>query len=164
MKRIGILSDTHGYLNPALFDFFLACDEIWHAGDWGDPKVATDLLAFKPVRGVYGNIDGPEIRSRFSETAYFTVEDLKVFLIHIGGYPGRYSPGFRMQMHLQPIDLMICGHSHILKVMRDQKNKWMHINPGACGIHGFQVINTAVRFQVEAGKMSHLEVWEQKRS
>lgn len=164
MNRIGILSDTHGYLNPALFSFFKDCDELWHAGDWGDFEVARQLSEFKPVRGVFGNIDGPEIRSMFPETLSFDIEGLHVYMVHIGGYPGKYSPGFRKRMHLQPIDLMICGHSHILRVMRDPVNHWMHINPGACGNHGFQRVNTAVRLCIDQGKMSQLEVYEQKRS
>ncbi len=163
MKRIGILSDTHGYLNPTLFDFFKDVDEIWHAGDWGNFELVKQLEAFKPLRGVYGNIDGQDIRSVCPDINYFQVEDLKVMMLHIGGYPGRYSPGFRKIMKNQKIDLMVCGHSHILRIMRDPINKWMYINPGACGQHGFQKVNTAVRFKIEGSKMSEMEVWEQKR-
>ncbi|OYU95216.1 MAG: YfcE family phosphodiesterase [Bacteroidetes bacterium B1(2017)] len=163
MRRIGILSDTHGFLNPALFEFFKDVDEIWHAGDWGNFELVRKLEAFKPLRGVYGNIDGQEIRSVCPEINYFQVEEVKVLMIHIGGYPGRYSPGFRKIMKNQKIDLMVCGHSHILRVMRDPVNKWMHINPGACGQHGFQKVNTAVRFKIEGSKLSEMEVWEQKR-
>ncbi len=163
MKRIGILSDTHGYLNPTLFDFFKDVDEIWHAGDWGNFNLVKQLEAFKPLRGVYGNIDGQDIRAVCPDINYFQVEDLKVMMLHIGGYPGRYSPGFRKIMKNQKIDLMVCGHSHILRIMRDPINKWMYINPGACGQHGFQKVNTAVRFKIEGTKMSEMEVWEQKR-
>ena len=163
MKRIGILSDTHGYLNPTLFDFFKDVDEIWHAGDWGNFDLVKQLEAFKPLRGVYGNIDGQDIRSVCPDINYFQVEDLKVMMLHIGGYPGRYSPGFRKIMKNQKIDLMVCGHSHILRIMRDPINNWMYINPGACGQHGFQKVNTAVRFKIEGSKMSEMEVWEQKR-
>jgi uncharacterized protein len=163
MKQIGIMSDTHGFLNPSLFDFFKNCDEIWHAGDWGDSSVYEQLFRFKPLKGVYGNIDNQEMRLIFPEHLYFEVEGLKVFMIHIGGYPEHYSPGFKKIMHQQKIDLMICGHSHILRVMRDKKNMWMHINPGACGKHGFQKVNTAIRLCIDKGKMSNLEVWEQKR-
>jgi putative phosphoesterase len=164
MIQIGILSDTHGFLNPALFDFFKDCDEIWHAGDWGDPNVMTQLTAFKPLRGVYGNIDGKEIRMEFPELTLFQVEDLKVCMIHIGGYPGHYAPGFRNKIKEQQFDLLICGHSHILRVMRDTGNGWMFINPGACGNHGFQKVNTAIRLKITGKKMHDLEVWEQKRT
>ncbi|MDZ4667602.1 MAG: metallophosphoesterase family protein [bacterium] len=163
MKQIGILSDTHNFLPPALLNFFKDCDEIWHAGDWGNMEVVTQLEKFKPVRGVFGNIDSSEIRQIFPETNYFEVEELKVFMIHIGGYPDHYSPNFKKWMNKQKIDLMICGHSHILRVMKDLKNNWMHINPGACGNHGFQKVNTAIRLKVDGKKLLEMEVWEQKR-
>jgi hypothetical protein len=164
MKQIGIMSDTHGFLNPSLFDFFKDCDEIWHAGDWGNHELADSLVAFKPIKGVYGNIDGQQIRTLYPEVNYFKVEEVSVLMIHIGGYPGHYSPGFKKIMKNQKIDLMVCGHSHILKVMRDQSNNWMHINPGACGNHGFQTVNTAIRLKFDKTKMFDLEVWEQKRA
>ncbi len=163
MKQIGIMSDTHGFLNPSLNEFFKDCDEIWHAGDWGNIELVNSLEAFKPMRGVYGNIDGQEIRLRYPEINYFQIEGISVLMIHIGGYPGHYSPRFKNIMKNQPIDLMICGHSHILRVMRDQNNHWMHINPGACGNHGFQSVNTAVRLKIDKTKLLDLEVWEQKR-
>jgi putative phosphoesterase len=163
MKQIGIMSDTHSFLNPALKDFFKDCDEIWHAGDWGDIKVLKALENWKPLRGVYGNIDAQEIRQIFPEINYFTIEDLQVCMIHIGGYPQHYAPHFKKIMHQKPIDLMVCGHSHILRVMRDTQFGWMHINPGACGNHGFQKVNTAVRLKIEGKRLFDLEIWEQKR-
>jgi putative phosphoesterase len=163
MKQIGIMSDTHSFLNPSLKEFFKDCDEIWHAGDWGNIELANSLEAFKPMRGVYGNIDGHEIRLRYPEINYFKMEGIAVLMIHIGGYPSHYSPGFKKIMKNQPIDLMICGHSHILRVMKDQNNKWMHINPGACGNHGFQSVNTAIRLKIDNTRLFDLEVWEQKR-
>jgi len=163
MKQIGILSDTHGYLPPALKEFFANCDEIWHAGDWGTKALVEDLEQFKPLRGVYGNIDGTEIRQMVPETNYFEVEGLWVFMIHIGGYPDHYAPNFKKWIGKQKIDIMVCGHSHILRVMKDVKHNWLHINPGACGNHGFQKVNTALRFKIHDKKMTDLEVWEQKR-
>ncbi len=164
MKQIGVLSDTHGYLNPALFKFFENCDEIWHAGDWGSIEIVNKLKDFKPLKGVYGNIDGHEIRTEFPEVLKFRVEDLKVCILHIGGYPGSYSPAFKTILTQNKPDLMICGHSHILKVIRDQKNNLMHFNPGAAGNDGFHKVSTAIRFKIEGNKMSALEVWEQKRN
>lgn len=164
MKQIGIMSDTHGYFNPALKDFFKDCDEIWHAGDWGDPNLVQTIEKMKPIRGVYGNIDGQEIRQIFPEVNFFEVEGVHVCMTHIGGYPGHYSTFFKKIMHQKPIDLMVCGHSHILRVMRDETNKWLHINPGACGNHGFQKVNTAIRIKFENKRMFDLEVWEQKRN
>ncbi len=163
MKRIGILSDTHGFLNPALANFFANCDEIWHAGDWGS-DVAEPLEKLKPIKGVYGNIDGQSIRNTYPEYLHFEVEGIKVFMIHIAGYPQHYAPSFRNIIKNYKADLLICGHSHILRVMKDPINNWLLINPGACGNNGFQKVNTAVRLIISDGKMSDLEVWEQKRT
>ncbi len=163
MKKIGILSDTHGFLNPKLFDFFKDCDELWHAGDWGSIDLVYALRKFKPVKSVYGNIDGKEIRLEMPDILQFEVEKIKVCMLHIGGYPGNYSPEFKKIINQLSIDLMVCGHSHILRVMRDQKFNFMHINPGACGNHGFQPVNTAIRLKIEGSKLFDLEVWEQKR-
>ena len=162
MKQIGILSDTHGFLNPALFKFFENCDEIWHAGDWG-PNVAEQLLPFKPLRGVYGNIDDQKIRSEFPEILSFDCEGVNVFMIHIAGYPGHYAPNFKKITKNYSPQLLICGHSHILRVMKDPTFNWLLLNPGACGNHGFQKVNTAVRLKIDQGKMLEMEVWEQKR-
>jgi hypothetical protein len=162
MKRIGILSDTHGYLDPALFSFFENCDEIWHAGDWGE-EVAPALEKFKPIRGVYGNIDDPKIRSKYPEYLAFNCEGVEVLITHIAGYPGHYAPAFRKKVEKYSPQLLICGHSHILRVMKDAQFNWLLLNPGACGRHGFQKVNTAVRLIFDEGKMRDLEVWEQKR-
>lgn len=163
-KKIGILSDTHGYINPALFTFFENCDELWHAGDWGDIQTVETLQKFKPTKSVYGNIDGHEIRKEYPEVNLFTVEELKVCLIHIGGYPGKYSSVFGKILQSEKPDIMVCGHSHILKVMRDAKNQLMHFNPGACGNKGFHEICTAIRMKIEGKRMFDLEVWEHKRN
>ncbi|MBC7384449.1 MAG: metallophosphoesterase family protein [Bacteroidia bacterium] len=164
MKKIGILSDTHGFLNTKLFDFFTDCDEIWHAGDWGSVELFDTLEKFKPLRGVYGNIDGKDIRVLMPESLSFKVEGLSVCMLHIGGYPGNYSAGFKKVIRETEIDLMVCGHSHILKVMRDPTHNFLHINPGACGNHGFHQVNTAIRLKIESKKMFDLEIWEQKRN
>ncbi len=158
--RIGLLSDTHGYLDEQVFDFFAECEEVWHAGDIGDAEVADRLEAFRPLRAVYGNIDAPELRHRFPEDLRFTVEGLDVWITHIGGYPGRYNKRVRAVMAEHPPGLFICGHSHILKVMPDKKYGLLHINPGAAGRQGFHHLRTAVRFSLREGKVTDLEVIE----
>ena len=158
--KIGLISDTHSYLDPTVFDHFAACDEVWHGGDVGDPAVLDRLDAFKPVRGVYGNIDATEIRRRLPLNQVFTVEGLKVLITHIGGYPGRYVPRVRKLLDAERPDLYICGHSHILKVMVDKKRDCLHVNPGAAGRHGFHRMRTLVRFDVREGKPANLEVIE----
>lgn len=160
MKKIGLLSDTHSFLDEKIFSYFENCDEIWHAGDIGSREVADRLEAFKPLRAVYGNIDDPAMRRRFPEDLRFECEGLDVFITHIGGYPGRYSKRVREILQANPPDLYICGHSHILKVMPDRQTSLLHINPGACGIEGFHVMKTIIRFDVEAGKIENLEVIE----
>lgn len=160
MKRIGLLSDTHGYLDTAIFSYFEECDEIWHAGDIGTLDVVDQLEAFKPFKAVYGNIDGAEFRSFLPLNLRFEVEGVDVFITHIGGYPGRYNKRVREILQKDPPKLYICGHSHILKVMPDKKLDLLHINPGACGQHGFHKIRTIVRFSLEAGLVKDLEVIE----
>jgi putative phosphoesterase len=160
LKRIGLLSDTHSWLDPRLLDHFSACDEIWHAGDLGNLAISDELSRFKPLRAVYGNIDDQKVRIVHPEHLLFTVEGLKVYITHIGGYPGAYFNEARRYIEENKPGLFICGHSHICKVMRDQKYGLIHINPGAAGKHGFHKIRTAVRFMVEAGKIKDLEVIE----
>ncbi len=162
MKRIGLLSDTHSFLDESIFDFFAECDEVWHAGDIGEPELADRLEAFKPFRAVYGNIDGQAIRVRYPLDARFECEGLKVWMTHIGGYPKRYSKRVResLQEDPQPPGLFISGHSHILKVMPDRKYKLLHINPGACGHHGWHKMRTLVRFNIAEGRPQDLEVIE----
>jgi putative phosphoesterase len=158
--RIGLLSDTHSFLDPKLATHFADCDEIWHAGDIGELAVVEELEHWKPLRAVYGNIDDASIRQRFPEDLFFTVAGLPVFMTHIGSYPGGYKTRVRKLLdELQP-RLYICGHSHILKVMPDPKRELLHINPGACGQHGFHKIRTAVRFRIVAGEIQELEVIE----
>lgn len=160
MKKIGLLSDTHSYLHPQVFKYFDQVDEIWHAGDIGTAKLADELEGFKPFRAVYGNIDGADLRIRYPENNIFTLEEVAVFITHIGGYPGKYAPGVKALLLKNTPKLFICGHSHILKVMPDPALKLLHINPGACGQQGWHKVKTLVRFQLDAGNISNLEVIE----
>ncbi len=158
--KIGLLSDTHGYLDPKVFDYFADCDEVWHAGDLGTLELLEELEAFKSTRAVYGNIDGAEIRAAAPENLAWDCEGLKVFMTHIGGYPGRYNARVRALLDQEKPGLYICGHSHILKVMPDKKRQLLHINPGAAGKHGFHKVKTLIRFSVEEGRIMNLEVIE----
>ncbi len=160
MKLIGLLSDTHGWLDPQVFHDFKNVDEIWHAGDFGSHELADQLAAFKPLRGVYGNIDDGQMHRRFPERVSFTCENLKVCMQHIGGYPGRYAPGVKPWLQHEKAGLFISGHSHILKVQMDAGLQCLHINPGAAGKHGWHTIRTLVRFTVDSMKISNLEVIE----
>ena len=160
MKQIGILSDTHGYLHPKLFDVFKNCDEIWHAGDIGNSETLNKLLAFKPVRAVYGNIDGQTIRSSNPEVHSFYCEKLKVLMMHIGGYPGRYEKKAKLLIEKEKPGLFITGHSHILKVIPDHKYDLLHINPGAAGKFGLHLKITFIRLKVDGKDLSDLEVIE----
>ena len=155
---IGILSDTHGQLLPRVKDFLRSADEIWHAGDIGSAGVADELSGMKPLRAVHGNIDGTDIRSRFPESLLFEVEKLKVFMIHAGGYPGRYSPQSKKIIKLEKPGLFVCGHSHILKVIYDRKYSLLHINPGAAGNFGLHRSVTAVRLKIDGKDIKDLEV------
>ncbi len=160
MKKIGLLSDTHGYLDPAVFQYFEKCDEIWHAGDFGDLELADQLSLFKPLRGVYGNIDGQDVRKIYPEVLRFDCEGLDVLMIHIGGYPSRYQPKVRAMMLENPPKLFISGHSHILKVMYDKKFQCLHLNPGAAGKQGWHKVRTLLRFDIVDAKVQNLELIE----
>ena len=160
MTRIGLLSDTHGYLDASVFTHFDRCDEVWHAGDFGDIAVADTLAAFKPLRGVYGNIDGQDIRATYPEHLRFTCESVEVWMTHIGGYPGRYSPQVKQAIQQTPPKLFISGHSHILKVMFDQKLQCLHLNPGAAGKQGWHKVRTLLRFSIDDNRIENLEVIE----
>ncbi len=160
MIRIGLLSDTHSYLDPQLFSFFESCSEIWHAGDIGDLTLMDELEAFRSVRAVYGNIDDTATRQRFPEHQRFSLEGLQVWMTHIGGYPGKYPKRIKEKLVADPVGLFICGHSHILKVMSDKQHTLLHINPGAAGKHGFHQIRTAVRFSISEARVADLEVIE----
>ena len=160
MKRIGLISDTHHYLDDAVFKHFEKCDEIWHCGDFGIAAIAEQLEQFKPLKGVYGNIDGYDIRSRFPEVLPFTCEDVKVLMIHIGGYPGKYTPLAKAEIGSFQPQLFIAGHSHILKIMYDDKFKCLYMNPGAAGKQGWHKVSTLVRFVIDGTNIRDCEVVE----
>lgn len=161
MTRIGLLSDTHSHLDNSILTALEGCDEIWHAGDLGSIDVLTSLTRHAPiVRAVYGNIDGADIRLELPLDAHFVVEGVQTYITHIGGYPGRYTPRVRKALEAHRPGLYICGHSHILKVMPDKKRGLLHMNPGACGHHGFHQVRTVLRFYIDDGKIDGLEVVE----
>ena len=161
MMRIGLLSDTHGYLDPTLRDHFSECSEIWHAGDIGNPELLDELRSWgKQIRAVYGNIDSAEIRQETQENHLWECEQVRVLMTHIAGYPGRYKPRVRTLIERYQPHLVICGHSHILKVIYDHSLEHLHINPGACGIHGLHHMRTAVRFTIASDKITELQVIE----
>jgi len=163
MVRIGLLSDTHGYLDDAVFKHFENVDEIWHAGDFGNIELADKLAAFKPLKGVYGNIDSIDIRTVYPENLRFKCESVDVWITHIGGYPGKYSSLIRTEIYADPPKLFICGHSHILKVIHDKKLNCLHINPGAAGKQGWQKVQTLIRFCISDDKIHTLELIELKK-
>lgn len=160
MKKLGIISDTHGVFDIPLRDFLSSVDEIWHAGDVGSAELGDSIAAFKPLRGVYGNIDDGEIRRIFPEYNFFECEKVKILMTHIGGYPGRYTPRALEKIHEFKPDIFISGHSHILKVIYDKKYNVLHINPGAAGKYGFHHVRTAVRLEIEGTDIRNLEVGE----
>ncbi len=159
---IGILSDTHGFLDERIFDHFADCEEVWHAGDFGTMEVIERLRAFKPLRGVYGNIDDAHIRVQMPEDLRFVCAGVPVYMTHIGGYPGKYAPRVRKILQAEPPrgGLFVCGHSHILKIMPDRQGDFLHINPGACGNEGWHRFRTVVRLRLEEGTIQGVEVIE----
>lgn len=160
MKRIGLLSDTHGWWDERYAKHFAECDEIWHAGDIGSMLLVERLQEIAPLRAVYGNIDGGDVRRMFTEVYRFRCEEVEVVMTHIGGYPGHYSTAIYKRLVANPPQLFISGHSHILKVMYDKQLGCLHINPGAAGIQGFQTVRTLVRFTVDGKEIKDLEVVE----
>lgn len=184
MRRVGLISDTHGYLDPRLLDLFADVDEVWHAGDIGSLDVLEALRGFKPLRAVWGNADGADVRhavdprprfvfdaddpsasARAAEEARlgmlrFEVEGVSVLMTHIGGYPGRYSPKVLAQMRECPPRLMVAGHSHILRIIYDKKYACLHLNPGACGHYGIHTVRTALKFVIDGGKVMDMQILE----
>lgn len=158
--KIGLLSDTHGWIHPRLFDHFAECDEIWHAGDIGNIETADRLDAFKPLKAVYGNIDDALVRTTYPENLIFMAEETRVWLTHIGGTPGHYNRKVLPAIYENPPDLFICGHSHIAKVMYDKKAGFLYMNPGAAGYNGFHKYMTAIRFQIDGNNIHDLELIE----
>ena len=164
MKKILLLSDTHSHLDKAMLKYINQADEVWHAGDIGDVKVTDEIKKLKPLRAVYGNIDDALIRSEFPLHNRFFCEEIDVWITHIGGYPGRYTPSVRESLNNNPPKLFITGHSHILKVINDKKLGLLHMNPGAAGIHGFHQVRTMLRFEIHKDKIQKLEVIEIERN
>ena len=166
MTRIGLLSDTHHYLDETIFEHFKDCDEIWHAGDFGSEELAK-RISFdkssgwkKSLKGVYGNIDGQDIRTEFPEQLVFMCEGVKVMMRHIGGYPPKYNPDTKKEILIHRPQLFISGHSHILKIMYDDKLNCLHMNPGAAGKHGWHKVRTIIRFVIDGAEMKDAEVIE----
>lgn len=161
MKKIGLLSDTHGYLDPKVFAHFKHCDEVWHAGDIGTLEVADALEKFKPFRAVYGNIDDKDLQVRYPENLFFQCEGVTIWMTHIGGAPPNYNPRVKKMLRQNSPQLFICGHSHMLRVKRDPNfDNMLYLNPGACGNQGFHHIKTIVRFDLHEGKIEKMEVIE----
>lgn len=160
MKNILLLSDTHTYLDDRILDYCKNVDEIWHCGDFGNWEVIEKLEKIKPLKGVYGNIDDAKIRSAFPEVAIFSCEDMRVMMLHIGGYPGKYTSLAISKIEIEKPALFISGHSHILKVMYDKKYNLLHLNPGACGKTGWHQVRTMLRFCIDKTEIKNLEVIE----
>lgn len=163
MKQIGLLSDTHGYLHPKVFEFFKNCDEVWHAGDAGNIEILDQLQDFRPLRAVYGNIDGQDVRISHPEYQLFDCEDIGILMIHIGGYPKKYTTRAKQLIEEHHPGLFISGHSHILKVLYDSKYELLHINPGAAGKQGLHSKITFVRFTIDRKEIKDLEIFETGR-
>jgi len=163
MTKIGILSDTHGFAEPRLFDFFSSCDILFHAGDIGNLETADVWSSFKPLVAVYGNIDGADIRAVYPEVQRMDCEGVDILMTHVGGYPGRYERKIYPTLKNHPPKLFIAGHSHILKVMYDKTLQFLHINPGAMGNSGIHRVKTAVRLAVDGNNMKDLEIFEMQR-
>lgn len=159
MMRIGLISDTHGYLDENIFGHFKNCDEVWHGGDFGD-GVANRLQELKPLKGVYGNIDANAIRNEFPEQLVFMCEEVKVMMRHIGGYPPKYNTETKKELIIHQPQIFISGHSHILKIMYDDKLQCLHMNPGAAGKHGWHKMRTIVRFAIDGKNIKDCEVIE----
>ncbi|MCK5169563.1 MAG: metallophosphoesterase family protein [Bacteroidales bacterium] len=164
MKKIGLLSDTHGHVDEKILNFFKDCDEIWHAGDIGNIETADKIVNYKPLKAVYGNIDGQDVRIVYPKIQFFKCEDVNVLMTHIGGYPGKYEREMNGIIKKLKPKLFISGHSHILKVIYDKKNDLLHINPGASGKSGLHKHQTVVRFTINGKEIKDLEVFEKNRT
>ncbi|MEC9108289.1 MAG: metallophosphoesterase family protein [Bacteroidota bacterium] len=163
MKKILLISDTHGYIDEKIIKYANQVDEIWHAGDIGDISVTDTLKTIKPLKAVYGNIDDQKIRSEFPLHNRFLCEKVDVWITHIGGYPKKYNPKIIDELRSNPPDLFICGHSHILKVINDKELNLLHINPGAIGKHGLHNVRTMIQFEISGDKIENLSIVEFKR-
>ena len=163
MKKILLISDTHGYIDDRIIQYAKQSDETWHAGDIGELKVTDELKKVTTLRAVHGNIDNNKIRAEYPENLRFQIEEMKIWITHIGGYPNKYNQRIRKEINSNPPDIFICGHSHILKIINDKKLDLLHINPGAIGKHGFHHVRTMIRFEIMNSKIQNLEVIEFKR-
>lgn len=161
--KILLLSDTHSHYDSFIEKYILQADEVWHAGDIGNLEVTDRIASLKPLRAVYGNIDDDKARTQFPLHNRFECEGMDIWITHIGGYPGKYHPAIKTEIYSNSPDIFICGHSHILKVINDKKINCLHMNPGAIGIHGFHKKRTMLRFDIENGRISNLEVVEKDR-
>ena len=163
--KIGVISDTHNTFDAALEAFLAPCDEVWHAGDFGSVEVADRIAAFKPLRAVYGNIDGGVLRRMFNDVALFEVEGVKVLMTHIGGYPRHYHPKALQKIQSAKPKIFISGHSHILKVIYDNVYDLLHINPGSAGCYGFHNVRTAIRFTIDGSNIRDMEIghWDRDK-
>jgi hypothetical protein len=160
MKKILLLSDTHSFMDDQILKFVKQADEVWHAGDIGNLEVTDTIKALKPLRAVFGNIDGMDARAEFPLDAKFLVENVSVWMTHIGGYPNKYNQRIREEIATNTPRIFISGHSHILKIQYDKKLNLLHLNPGAAGNHGFHNIRTMLRFQLEKGEIKNMEIIE----
>lgn len=163
MVRIGLLSDTHSHFDERMRLFLEPVDQVWHAGDVGNAQLLAELQQFKPTVAVYGNIDGTDVRGSLPEIQLFQVEQVKVLMMHIGGYPGRYEPKARKLIDAEHPQVFVSGHSHILKVMYDNKLQCLHLNPGAAGVYGFHKKRTMLRFTIDGSNIRDLEIWEKDK-
>lgn len=161
MTQIGLVSDTHGFFDDSIYKHFENCDEVWHAGDFGTLEILDKLNGFKPLRAVYGNIDGRDIRQEIPLNQFFDIEGFRVWMTHIGGAPPNYNPAVKQSFKTNSPDIFVCGHSHILRVLRDQRlsNMW-YLNPGAAGQQGFHKVKTLLRFNLDDKKIVKMEVIE----
>ena len=160
MRKILLISDTHGYLDKGLLKHIQNADEVWHAGDIGTIELCLEIDKIKPLKAVYGNIDGQDIRTDYPENLIFDCEGVKILMTHIGGYPGKYPAKLKQLLLEHTPKLFICGHSHILKVMYDKESELLHMNPGAAGVHGFHAVKTAIRFEIEGAEIKNLAIIE----
>lgn len=159
--KVGLISDTHSHLDPKVFDYFEDCDEIWHAGDIGNPAIVQSLEKAKPVRAVFGNIDTKDLQTLYPEDLWFSCEGLRIWMTHIGGAPPNYNPRIKKILKERIPDIFICGHSHILRVKKDPNYKNMlYLNPGAAGNHGFHTIKTIIRFEIKKASIINMEAIE----
>lgn len=163
MIKIGLLSDTHSYIDKNMLEFLSPVDEIWHAGDIGSYDVIEQLDMVAKVRAVYGNIDNNFIRQEYNKAEIFDIENTSVLMTHIGGYPDRYAPGIRNKIISEQSKIFISGHSHILKIIYDKKLNCLHLNPGSAGKSGFHRVRTMIRFEINNSDIRNLEIWEHPR-